>query len=323
MSLILASDVGGTKTILALYNFDDGRLQLVFKERYVSRAFKSFDELLKNFFLVNKIFVSNAVFGVPGPVLNNSCRTPNLPWVMDGDKLARRFHFDRVKLVNDFYAFGSGVELLPKSDFAKLNNARPIEKKGTGLGETVAVWNDGYHVYSSEGGHCDFAPRNDLEISLLKVFMAKFGHVSVERLLSGRGLSAIYRFLNGNDVVSDEDLSLKIVDDALHKRDSVAVKAVDVFVSIYGAEAGNLVLKTKAISGLYVGGGIARALLTGKYNKIFLKSFYDKGRLSYLMKKIPVLVVLNSETGVLGAANYARKFFFNDAKLPSSRPLDL
>ena len=182
-----------------------------------------------------------------------------------------------------------------------------------------------YFFASSASGSKIFGNRIffDLEISLLNALRKKLRHVSVERLLSGRGLSCIYRFLKGETVIIDDDLSLKIVDDALNKHDPIASKAVDVFISIYGAEAGNLVLKSKAISGVYIGGGIARSLLIDAKKKIFLKAFYDKGRLSYLMKKIPVFVVLNSEVGVLGAANYARKFFFNDISLPSSRPLDL
>lgn len=329
MPLILASDVGGTKTILAVYNLEDGKLQLLLKERYNSKQFKTFDELLKNFFAATKIIVTNAVFGVPGPVLNNYCKTSNLPWIIDSDKLAAKFHFTKVKLVNDFYAFGNGVELLPKQDFVQLNTAKPLDKKmrafigaGTGLGEASAVWWEGYHVYSSEAGHCDFAPRNDLEIELLRAIAKKIGHVSVERLLSGRGLTTIYRFLNGQEIDLKEDLSMQIVQNALAKKDAIAEKAVDVFISIYGAEAGNLALRAKSISGIYIGGGIARTLLTSKKKKIFLNSFYDKGRLSYLMKRIPIYLVNNTEVGVLGAANYARKFFFNDVYPPSSRPLD-
>src|SRR3989344_9502223 len=169
MPLILASDVGGTKTILAIYSLENGKPQLILKEKYKSQEFKSFDELLKNFFSSTKLIVSNAVFGVPGPVLHKVCKTPNLPWVIDSHKLAKKFHFDKVKLVNDFYAFGIGIELIPDNDVINLNSAKQIEKKvrafigaGTGLGEAIAVWWDGYHVYSSEGGHCDFAPRNDL-----------------------------------------------------------------------------------------------------------------------------------------------------------------
>lgn len=330
MPLILASDVGGTKTILAIYCLEDGKLQPVLTERYKSKEFKTFDDLLKNFFKTTKIITSNAVFGVPGPVLGNFCRTPNLPWVLDSNKLAKKFHFNKVKLVNDFYAFGNGVELLPEKDILQLNTAKPIEKKvrafigaGTGLGESIAMWWDGYHIYSSEGGHSDFAPRNDFEIELFNALRKKLSHVSVERVLSGRGLTVIYRFLNGQDIQLEEDLSIKIVTDAIKNKEETATKAVDAFVSIYGAEAGNLALRAKAISGVYVGGGIARTLFPDAKKKIFLQSFYDKGRLSYLMKKIPVSIVMNAEVGVLGAANYARKFFFNEFYPPSARPLDL
>lgn len=329
MPLILAGDVGGTKTILAVYSLENGKLQLLLKEKYKSKEFKTFDDLLKNFLKTIKIIVSNAVLGVPGPVLHKLCKTPNLPWVLDSDKLAKKFHFSKIKLVNDFYAFGTGIELLPNSDFVQLNHSKPIEKKvrafigaGTGLGEAIAVWWDGYHVYSSEGGHSDFAPRNEIEVGLLNELRKKFSHVSVERLLSGRGLTTIYQFLKEENIDSEEDSSLKIVEKAV-SGDEIAVKAVDVFLSIYGAEAGNMALRAKAISGVYVGGGIARTLLTTNNKKIFLDAFYDKGRLSYLMKRIPVYLVMNAEVGVFGAANYARKFFFNNDYPTSAYPQDL
>src|SRR3989344_7883889 len=175
MPLILASDVGGTKTILAVYNLKDGRFQLLLKEKYKSKEYKSFEELLDSFVKSTKTIVSTAVFGVPGPVLNDTCKTSNLPWFIDGKKIAQKFHVERVRLVNDFYAFGSGIELLPNKDFLQLNKAKLSEKKtrafigaGTGLGEAFSVWIDGYHVYSSEGAHADFAPRNDIEIALLQ-----------------------------------------------------------------------------------------------------------------------------------------------------------
>ncbi|MBI4141277.1 glucokinase [Candidatus Woesearchaeota archaeon] len=329
MPLILASDVGGTKTILAVYNLKDGKLQLLTKEKYKSKAYKSFEELLTNFFTTTKIIVSTAVFGVPGPVLNNTCKAANLPWFIDAKKLEQKFHFQRVKLANDFYAFGSGVELLPPKDFTKLNNATPCEKKtrafigaGTGLGEAYAVWMDGYHVYSSEGAHADFAPRNDMEIALLQFLAKKFGHVSIERLLSGKGLTNIYRFLRGEEINENDDLSIKIVQHALNNKDAVCKHAVDIFTSIYGAEAGNLALRTKAIGGIYIGGGIARTLLP-KNKKLFLNAFHDKGRLSYLTKQIPVYIVMNPETGILGAANYARKYFFSDTFQQQEYSMDL
>lgn len=329
MPLILASDVGGTKTILAVYDLKEGKLQLLLKEKYKSKDYKSFEELLTNFFKATKIIVSTAVFGVPGPVLNDTCKTSNLPWFINGNKLAQKFHIERVKLVNDFYAFGSGIELLPNKDFFQLNTAKPYEKKtrafigaGTGLGEAYAVWIDGYHVYSSEGAHTDFAPRNDIEVALLHFLSKKFGHVSIERLLSGKGLTNIYRFLRGEEINENDDLSIKIVQNAIDRKDAVCKHAVDIFVSIYGAEAGNLALRTKAISGVYVGGGIARTLLPKK-SKPFLNAFCDKGRLSYLTKQIPVFVVMNPEVGVLGAANCARKFFFNDMFPQREYPLEL
>lgn len=319
MPLILAGDVGGTKTILALYSFENGTLQRLSQQKYWSKDFTSLEAVLKNFLTATKIIVSTAVLGVPGPVIHNVCKTPNLPWTIDGNSIAKKFRINNVKILNDFYAFGNGVELLPSSDFLQLNTAPLNERKvrafigaGTGLGEAVAAWFDGYRVYPSEGGHCDFAPRTTTEIQLLQYLLKKLKHVSFERLLSGRGLTTIYRFLQGKDFHADEDMSITIVQNALDKKDPLAQQAVDLFLTIYGAEAGNLALKAKALGGIYIGGGIARAILPMYGKKIFLHSFYDKGRLSYLMKKIPVFVVMNQEIGALGAANYARKFFFSD-----------
>jgi len=330
MPLILASDVGGTKTVLALYSLKEGKLQLLTKEKYKSNTYKNFNELLTNFFKTTNIIVSTAVFGVPGPVINNTCKTSNLPWFIDGNSIAKKFRIERVKLVNDFYAFGNGAELLQKKDIIQLNNAKPFEKHvrafigaGTGLGEAFAVWRDGYHVYPSEGGHSDFAPRNDIETALLQTLMKKYRHVSNERLLSGKGLTNIYHFLARETLGEEDDASITIVQNAISKKDPVSEHAVEIFVSIYGAEAGNLALKTKSTGGIFIGGGIARTLLTEHYQKLFLEAFYDKGRLSYLMKKIPVYVVMNTEVGVLGAANYARKFFFNDIFPQSHYALDL
>jgi glucokinase len=271
--------------------------------------------------------VSRACFGVAGPVIDDSCRTTNLRWVVEARNLERSLGIPRVTLVNDFQAMAVGITVLPSSDLAVLNDS-PSDPKGpwviigagTGLGEAVVVHTGtGYEVIPSEGGHSDFAPRNELEIELLRFLLKRHARVSYERILSGRGLVALYDFVRGR---SPEDESRMVREEiagssgdaapiisrhGLAGDDPLCVQALSLFVSIYGAEAGNLALKVVARGGVYVAGGIAPKILPKLLDGTFRSAFVTKGRLSPLLEATSVKVVLNSDAGLLGAAELARR----------------
>jgi glucokinase len=267
--------------------------------------------------------VTAACFGVAGPVIQNHSRTTNLPWVVDGAALAKRFDIPAVQLLNDLEAMAYGIPLLRPSETVTLNaGTPPLHKQaialiaaGTGLGESIMFW-DGtrYKPIPSEGGHTDFAPNSDHEIDLLRYVRSQYLHVSYERVLSGPGLLAIYEFIR--DAKKNEptwlaekiragDPAAEIAEAGLKGQAEIATQALDLFASIYGAEAGNLALKGMTINGVYVGGGIAPKLLAKLKDGTFMKAFINKGRYKRLMSTIPVYVVMNQRTALLGAASAA------------------
>lgn len=319
--MLLAGDVGGTKTALALVK----EATLIERKVYPSAAFASLEEMVGEFLGPRGKVVSRACFGVAGPVIEDSCRTTNLRWVVDARSLERSLGIPRVTLVNDFHALAVGITVLPASDLAVLNDS-PSDPKGpwviigagTGLGQAVVIHTGrGYEVIASEGGHSDFAPRNELEIDLLRFLMKRHGRVSYERILSGRGLVALYDFVrerspeNESRVVREEiaassgDIAPIISRHALAGDDPLCTLAMSMFVSIYGAEAGNLALKVVARGGVYVAGGIAPKILPKLLDGTFRSAFITKGRLSPLLEATSVKVVLNSDAGLLGAAELA------------------
>jgi glucokinase len=249
--------------------------------------------------------------------------TPNLPWVVDAGELAGMLGLAQVALINDLQANAYGIPLLGEEDFAVLNPGRPdpagpiaVISAGTGLGESMAVWDDTAHrPLPTEGGHADFAPRNELETELLLYLRAEFGRVSYERVLSGPGLGNIYRFLRDsrhlpeNPAVVAEmgqgDAAAAIARAALAGSCPLCGQALDLFVSLYGAEAGNLALRTLATGGVFVGGGIAPKIIDRLQGPAFMLAFTAKGRLSPLLETIPVRVILNDRTALLGAGRCA------------------
>ncbi len=320
--MILAGDVGGTKVHLALFDFTDGNLKHSRDQVYPAKQYAGLEEIVKEF--VGSEKVTSACFGVPGPVRDGRLRLTNLPWTLDSRELASDLKIDFVFLINDLQANGYGIaELgadqvytLSEGDSRQVGN-RGLISAGTGLGEAFLVW-DGrdYVPYPSEGGHSDFAPRNEDEIDLLRFLRQKYnGRISFERVVSGQGLTNVYEFLRDGrgleepvwlaERMRQEDPNAVITESALKAKSQLCEKALDMFVSAYGAEAGNLALKVLSVGGLYVGGGIAPRILEKLKDGTFLKAFTDKGRLSQLLVNIPVRVILESRTALIGAAAYA------------------
>lgn len=330
--MILAGDVGGTKTVLALFEARADGLQQRREATFVSPEHGSLEAILTAFLAASgQPALRVACLGVAGPVIDGTCDITNLGWHFDETALAESIRVPRLKLLNDLEATAYGMTCLPADELVLLNPGRrpkqagniAVIAAGTGLGEAMLYW-DGthYHPIASEGGHADFAARTEREIELLRyLHQVGGGRVSYERVLSGRGLVNIYRFLRTRgprepawlaDAMAGEDASAVISEAALARSDSVCVEALDLFCSIYGAEAGNLALKCLALGGVFVGGGIAPKILPA-LQAHFIDSFIDKGRFADLMRSIAVSVALNPRAALLGAAHYARRL------LPLSR----
>ncbi len=320
--MILAGDVGGTKVHLALFDFVDGNLKHARDKLFPAKEYAGLEAIVKEFLVTEK--VTAACFGVPGPVRDGRLRLTNLPWTLDSRELARNLKIDYVFLINDLQASGYGIAELDADQIYTLNEGdarqvgnRALISAGTGLGEGFIVWDGRNYVpYPSEGGHADFAPRNKDEFDLLRFLRQKYnGRISYERVVSGQGLTNIYEFLREvrgleepawlAERMTQEDPNAVITESALKAKSKICEKALDMFVSAYGAEAGNLALKVMSVGGLYVGGGIAPRILEKLKDGTFLKAFTDKGRLSQLLVNMPVRVILESRTALIGAAAYA------------------
>ena len=323
--MILAGDVGGTKTRLAYFQTEGKHLKPVVEQIFLSQEHKDLSEIVSKFVSAHKLPTEHACFGVAGPVRNGRCEieTPNLAWVVDARQLARELRLKKVELINDLEANAHGITMLEPKDFATLNNGalgasgnKALIAAGTGLGEVGLHWEeDHYQPFPSEGGHVDFAPRNHLEVELLLFLLKEYEHVSYERVLSGPGLYNIYRFLRDTrrgeepawltEEMSGKDPSPIISKAALERKSPLCQQALDIFVSIYGAAAGNLALKLMATGGLFVVGGIAPKILEKLKDSTFMKAFVAKGRKKSLVEAIPVSVILNDKTALLGAGYYA------------------
>jgi glucokinase len=325
--MILAGDIGGTKTVLALYNEAGGDCHPVREGTFPSRAHATFAEVLGDFLGRDRPALRAASFGVAGPVLDGKVKTTNLPWSLDEAELSAALGGARVKLLNDLEAMAYGALFLRPDELAALNPAAAPRRKGnvaviaagTGLGEAILYWDGtGHHPLATEGGHCDFAPQTDEEIELLRYLRGKYnGHVSYERILSGPGLYHVFSFLRDTGGVvtpalqeklgAGGDLSAAVGVAGVDGSDPLAVRAVDLFLTIYGAEAGNLALKCLATGGVFVGGGIGPKLLPALQRGAFLRGFCDKGRFGVLLATLPVEVALNPRTPLVGASHYAAR----------------
>ncbi len=318
--MILAGDVGGTKTVLALFEERRGQLTLARDVTRPSREFPSLEAIVHDFLNGGpRPDVAAACFGVAGAVIDGRCVTTNLPWTLDEKVLSHAIPAPRVKLLNDLEAAAWGVMHLPAAELATLQAGTPrngnmvLIAAGTGLGEALIAWDGArHHVIASEGGHADFAPRTERETELHRYLRREFGHVSYERVLSGPGLFNIYRFgldTSGiaeppwlKDRLASGDRSAVISEIGLSGGHPLCVEALELFASVYGAEAGNLALKALAVGGVYVGGGIAPKIRAKLSDGRFIAAFRDKGRFAGLMESIPVHLALNPRAPLLGAA---------------------
>jgi glucokinase len=319
--MILAGDVGGSKTLLGLFGRAGRRLKLVREESFPSRDYPSLASMIAEFLHHGKQKVDRLAVGVAGPVVNGRSHVVNLRWPVDAGKLAREFDLPQVQVLNDLEAMAWGIAELPPSKLVSLTpGLRPragnaaLIAAGTGLGMSHLVREgERFLPQASEGGHQAFSPRNDLEIDLFRFMLQRYDRVSVERIIAGPGFSEIYRFLveSGrgretkrmrNRLAEAVDPNAEITDAALAREDATASKALDLFVSMFGAVVGDLALITKATGGCFVGGGIAPKILPRIREGEFLRAFRDKGRLTPLMQKIPVRVILEPRTGLIGAA---------------------
>jgi glucokinase len=320
-AIILAGDVGGTKSSLVLCQITNGQLAVLKEGIYPTKDYKSFMALTSSF--LGKEFppIDGVCLGVAGPVNNGKVKGTNFPWEISVDEIRKGLRVTWVFLINDMEANSYGLAALHPKDLTILKTGSEmagnaaIISSGTGLGEAGLYW-DGrrYHPFATEGGHCDFSPRKDLDIELWRFLHQKYGHVSWERVVSGPGICDIHDFLRRfkNQPVPKgffkgnlkEDCAKAITKAALERSDSICIETLELFIRFLAAEAAQLALKTKATGGIYIGGGIVPKILKGIDKEVFHKNFVQSGRMNPLLEMVPVTVVLNENTALLGAAFY-------------------
>jgi glucokinase len=321
--MILAGEIGATGTRLAAFEKEGSRLQLVVEKTYMSQEHSSLSEIIAAFIKAEGIAAHSACFGVAGPVRRGRSKISNLPWVIDSRDLAKQLKLDSVGMINDLEAYAYGIDGLDSKDFVTLNAGsedaegnRAVISARTGLGVAGLYW-DGFrhHPFACEGGHSDFAPRNALEMELLAYLQKKYGRISYERLLSGPGIKNIYDFLRDahkadepqwlkDQIAAAQDPPAVISQLAQEGKAAICDQTLSIFVSIYGAETGNCALNFLSTGGIFIGGSVAAKNVSKMKDPIFMKSFLDKGRMVDLLKEIPVTIVLNDDSGIIGAARY-------------------
>jgi glucokinase len=322
-AMILAGEIGATGTRLAAFEKEGSRLQLVVEKTYMSQEHSSLSEIIAAFIKAEGIAAHSACFGVAGPVRRGRSKISNLPWVIDSRDLAKQLKLDSVGMINDLEAYAYGIDGLDSKDFVTLNAGsedaegnRAVISARTGLGVAGLYW-DGYrhHPFACEGGHSDFAPRNALEMELLAYLQKKYGRISYERLLSGPGIKNIYDFLRDahkadesqwlkDQIAAAPDPPAVISQLAQEGKAAICDQTLSIFVSIYGAETGNCALNFLSTGGIFIGGSVAAKNVSKMKDPIFMESFLDKGRMVDLLKEIPVTIVLNDDSGIIGAARY-------------------
>lgn len=320
--MILAGDIGGTNARLAYFQPQNGHLRLVSERVFPSREHSELGEIVIRFLDDSGTQPDAACFGIAGPVRNGRVETSNLPWVIEQSRLAKQIHLPATLLINDLEASAWGIGALSAADLVAVNPGsgtvgnQAVIAPGTGLGEAGLFWDGNRHnVFACEGGHADFAPQGELQIELLRFLAARFGHVSYERILSGPGLVNVYEFLRDSGrekesstlaaAMQQRDPAATISHAALAGSDKLAEQALDLWISVYGAEASNWALKAMATGGLFLAGGISPKILPKLQGPLFMKAFLEKGRMRPLVESMPVHVVTNEKAGLLGAARCA------------------
>ncbi|HYX48884.1 MAG TPA: glucokinase [Ktedonobacteraceae bacterium] len=321
--MLLAGDIGGTKTNLAVFSSEAGWRKPFAEATYSSINYPDLESLVREFLAQHDFIIDRASFGVAGPVVAGHASITNLPWMMDEQQLQQALQIPSVRLMNDLDAIAHSVPYLDSQDLYTLNKGQAIPggaiaviAPGTGLGEAFLTWNGSqYKAHTSEGGHADFAPANSFQVELLRYLMVRFPHVSFERVCSGKGIPNIYDYLKDSghaeepqslaeELAGTQDRSPVIVNNALDKDNAceLCIATLNAFVSILAAESSNLALKVLATGGVYIGGGIPPRILSYLQNIRFMQVFTHKGRLTPLLSQMPVHVILNPKVALLGAA---------------------
>jgi glucokinase len=318
--MILAGDIGGTKTNLGLFEERQGGLVRTADKRYVSHDHTGLEEIVADFLSATPAKVTAAAFGIAGPVVDNRVQTGNLPWIIDGRTMTKQLGLDRVRLMNDLEATGYGISVMQPSDLQTIYAGVPAPQAhqaviaaGTGLGEAILFWDGTKHMpMATEAGHADFAPHTDQQADLWKFVKSRGEFASAELVLSGRGFRTIHEFLNAavrhpsfDDPTADP--AREITQLALAGVCPVCVKTLDLWVEIYGSEAGNLAVRSVARGGIYVAGGIAVKILPKLTDGRFAAAAQDKEKMGYFLKQVAIHVVLDEECPLKGAANAAWK----------------
>ena len=321
-SIVFAGDIGATKTNLALFKVEGDSVATLQESQYKSHDYKNIIELTDTF-IKDLPLPDSICFGVAGPVLDGHAILSNIMWEIDSDELSNHFGVKNVHLINDLEATAYGLAMLTEKDIAVIHKGNTaavgnaaVIAPGTGLGEAGLYWDGNYyHPFATEGGHCDFAPRNEFDFKLYTFLQKKFDHVSWERLVCGPGIVTIYHFLRVEKNREEPGWlkeKFKNGDEAAvisqHvKQSEICKETMQLFIRYLAQESANLVLKLKATGGLFIGGGIAPQIVSLLENNKFHSSFCQSGRLNYLLKKVPVKIILNTKTALLGAAYYGTK----------------
>jgi glucokinase len=320
--MILAGDIGGTNARLAYFQSQNGNLRLISERVFPSREYTELGEIVSEFLKKTDARPDVACFGIAGPVHHGRVETSNLPWIIEQSRLAKQIQLPATLLINDLEANAWGIGELNPQDLTALNSLsqavgnQAVIAPGTGLGEAGLFWNGSQHeVFACEGGHADFAPQGDLQIDLLRFLADRYGHVSYERILSGPGLVNVYEFLRSKGCaeepagfaaqVTGGNAAATISHAAIEGNNPLASAALDLWISVYGAEAGNLALKIMATGGIFLSGGISPKILPKLTGPGFMNAFLEKGRLRPVLESIPVQVIMNDKAGLLGAARCA------------------
>src|SRR6202790_3636578 len=321
--MILAGEIGATRTRLAAFETEGSRLKRVVEKNYVSQQHDGLSAILADLINTEGIPVHSACLGVAGPVRAERSKISNLPWIIDARDVAQQLRLPSVGLLNDLEAFAYGIDGLESKDFITLSEGqedaegnRAVISAKTGLGMAGLYW-DGYrhHPFACEGGHADFAPRNALQMELLTYLQKKYGRISCERVLSGPGIKNIYDFLRDAHKAEEPEwlrAQLSVAADppalisqmALEGKAAMCDQSLSIFVSVFGAETGNCALNFMSTGGIFIGGSIATKIIRKMNDPVFLESFLDKGRMGTILKDMPVKIVANDDSGMIGAARY-------------------